>query len=64
MIKFQEVSKFPAVSRDLALLVDDAITFEQLKTIAIKTDRKLLKDVNIFDVYKGDKLPEGKNPMR
>ncbi|QBQ41700.1 phenylalanine--tRNA ligase subunit beta [Sphingobacterium psychroaquaticum] len=60
VIKFQEVSKFPAVSRDLALLVDDAITFEQLKTIAIKTDRKLLKDVNIFDVYKGDKLPEGK----
>ncbi|MCI0921805.1 phenylalanine--tRNA ligase subunit beta [Sphingobacterium rhinopitheci] len=59
-IKFKEVSKFPAVRRDLALLIDDAVTFEQLKNVALKTDRKLLKSVNIFDVYKGDKLPEGK----
>jgi len=59
-IKYKEVSKFPAVRRDLALLVDDATTFEQLKNIALKTERKLLKNVNIFDVYKGDKLPEGK----
>ena len=60
VIKFKEVSKFPAVRRDLALLVDDAVKFEQLKNIALKSERKLLKDVNIFDVYKGDKLPEGK----
>ncbi|WP_437921340.1 phenylalanine--tRNA ligase subunit beta [Sphingobacterium sp. LRF_L2] len=59
-IKYQEVSKFPAVRRDLALLVDDAVTFEQLKMVAIKSERKLLKDVRIFDVYKGEKLPEGK----
>lgn len=59
-IKYKEVSKFPSVRRDLALLVDDAITFEQLKNIALKTERKLLKSVNIFDVYKGDKLPVGK----
>lgn len=59
-IKFQEVSKFPSVRRDLALLVDEAITFEQLKQIATKSERKLLKEVNIFDVYKGDKLPTGK----
>lgn len=59
-IKYQEVSKFPAVRRDLALLVDDAVTFEQLKVVASKTERKLLKEVSIFDVYKGDKLPEGK----
>ena len=59
-IKFKEVSKYPAVRRDLALLLDDSITFEQLKNIAVKSERKLLKGVNIFDVYKGDKLPEGK----
>lgn len=59
-IKYKEVSKFPTVRRDLALLVDEQVTFEQLKNIALKTDRKLLKEVNIFDVYKGDKLPEGK----
>ncbi|MFD1768899.1 phenylalanine--tRNA ligase subunit beta [Sphingobacterium suaedae] len=60
VIKYQEVSKFPAVRRDLALLVDEAITFEQLKQIAVKSERKLIKEVNIFDVYKGDKLPAGK----
>jgi len=59
-IKYREVSKYPAVRRDLALLVDEAVTFEQLKIVAAKTERKLLKEVNIFDVYKGDKLPEGK----
>ncbi|KGE16113.1 phenylalanine--tRNA ligase subunit beta [Sphingobacterium deserti] len=59
-IKYQEISKFPAVRRDLALLVDEAVSFEQLQTVANKTERKLLKEVNIFDVYKGDKLPEGK----
>jgi len=60
VVKYQEVSKFPAVRRDLALLVDDAVTFGQLKEVAVKTERKLLKEINIFDVYKGDKLPAGK----
>lgn len=59
-ISYQEISKFPAVKRDLSLLVDEHITFNQLKQIVLKADRKLLKEVNIFDVYKGDKLPEGK----
>ena len=59
-IKYKEVSKFPAVRRDLALLVNEEISFETLKRIALKTDKKLLKEVNIFDVYKGDKLPQGK----
>ncbi|MGM1429798.1 phenylalanine--tRNA ligase subunit beta [Sphingobacterium lactis] len=59
-ITYKEVSKFPAVRRDLALLLDDAITFDQLRLIATRTEKKLLKDVQIFDVYKGDKLPEGK----
>jgi phenylalanyl-tRNA synthetase beta chain len=60
VIKYKEVSKYPIVRRDLALLVDDSVTFEQLKNVAVKSERKLLKEVNIFDVYKGDKLPEGK----
>ena len=59
-IIYQEVSKFPAVRRDLSMLVDKAVTFNQLKQVAQKTERKLLKDVNVFDVYQGDKLPAGK----
>jgi phenylalanyl-tRNA synthetase beta chain len=59
-VVFKEISKFPAVRRDLALLLDNQVPFEQLKNIAIRTERKYLKEVNVFDVYKGDKLPEGK----
>jgi phenylalanyl-tRNA synthetase beta chain len=56
----QEVSKFPAVRRDLSMLVDKNTSFGDLKQIAQKTERKLLQEVNVFDVYQGDKLPEGK----
>ena len=59
-IVYKEVSKFPAVRRDLSMLIDQSVTFGQLKQIAIKTERKLLKNVNVFDVYQGDKLPSGK----
>ena len=59
-ITFTEVSKFPAVRRDLSMLLNKDITFEHLKQIALKTDKSLLKEVNVFDVYLGDKLPEGK----
>ncbi|TAH03548.1 MAG: phenylalanine--tRNA ligase subunit beta [Sphingobacteriales bacterium] len=59
-IFFQEISKFPAVRRDLSLLIDTDITFAQLHKIASKTEKSLLKTVNVFDVYVGDKLPEGK----
>ena len=59
-IVYQEVSKFPAVRRDLSMLVDTAVTFGQLKQVAGRTDKKLLKEVNIFDIYQGDKLPAGK----
>jgi phenylalanyl-tRNA synthetase beta chain len=59
-IIYQEVSKFPAVRRDLSMLVGTQVTFGQLKQIAQKTERKLLKEVNVFDVYQGDKLPAGK----
>lgn len=59
-ITYTEVSKFPSVRRDLSMLLNKDYTFEQLKQIAFKTDRSLLKEVNVFDVYIGDKLPEGK----
>ncbi|HEY2582531.1 MAG TPA: phenylalanine--tRNA ligase subunit beta [Mucilaginibacter sp.] len=59
-IVFEDVSKFPAVRRDLSMLIDKSIRFEQLKQIAQKAERKLLQDVNVFDVYEGDKLPAGK----
>jgi phenylalanyl-tRNA synthetase beta chain len=59
-IKVKSISKYPAVRRDLSLLIDDGINFDQLETIARKTERKLLKDVGVFDIYKGDKLGEGK----
>lgn len=55
-----ELSKYPEVKRDLALLVDKAVTFSQLREAASKAEKKLLKSVGLFDVYEGDKLPEGK----
>ena len=58
--KFQEISKFPIVRRDLSLLVDKTVSFDELKMIAINSDNKILKSVNLFDFYEGDKLPEGK----
>lgn len=59
-IVYQEISKFPAVRRDLSMLIDKNVSFGALKQIAQKTERKLLKEVNVFDVYEGDKLPAGK----
>jgi phenylalanyl-tRNA synthetase beta chain len=59
-VLFTEVPKFPAVSRDLALLVDNAVEFAQIEQIARQTEKKLLKKVELFDVYEGDKLPQGK----
>ncbi len=56
----REVSKYPQVRRDLSLLIDKDVTFERLKTIAFRTEKKLIKEVGVFDVYEGDKLPEGK----
>ncbi|MBB4035278.1 phenylalanyl-tRNA synthetase beta chain [Dysgonomonas hofstadii] len=59
-ITFSEMSKFPAVKRDLALLLDKNIQFDQIERIAYKAERKLLKSVSLFDVYEGKNLPEGK----
>ena len=59
-VQFKELSKFPEVKRDLALLVDTNISFAQLRSVAFATEKKLLKSVSLFDVYEGDKLPAGK----
>jgi phenylalanyl-tRNA synthetase beta chain len=57
---YKEISKYPEVSRDLALLVDKQVTFGQIKAIAQKTEKKLLKSISLFDIYEGSKLGEGK----
>ena len=59
-IGFTEIPKFPEVKRDLALLLDEAVTFKEVHDTAWQTERKMLKQVNLFDVYLGDKLPAGK----
>ena len=58
--KFQEISKFPEVRRDLSLVIDQEVTFDQIRQMATKVGGKLLKRINVFDMYKGDKLEEGK----
>jgi len=59
-VEYKEISKYPAVSRDLALLIDKNIEFAQIEQIARQTEKKLLKRVELFDVYEGKNLPEGK----
>ncbi|MFI3285083.1 MAG: phenylalanine--tRNA ligase subunit beta [Rikenellaceae bacterium] len=59
-ITVSELSKFPEVKRDLALLIDESISFETLRQVAFQAEKKLLKSVSLFDVYQGDKLPAGK----
>ena len=59
-IKFTDIPKYPEVRRDLALLVDQSVTFDAIYNIARHTEKSLLKDINLFDVYEGKNLPEGK----
>lgn len=59
-VKFKELNKFPAVTRDLSMLIEKSITFEQLSLSANKAAGKLLKNISLFDVYEGKNLPEGK----
>ncbi|KAB1159582.1 phenylalanine--tRNA ligase subunit beta [Tenacibaculum aiptasiae] len=59
-IKVTDLPKFPAVKRDLALLLDSKVEFKELYNLAFQSEKKLLKEVDLFDVYEGDKLPEGK----
>ena len=59
-VAYREISKYPAVSRDLALLVDKKLEFAEIERTAYRTEKKLLKSVELFDVYEGNNLPEGK----
>ena len=59
-VEYTELSKYPAVKRDLALLVDSSVSFEEIKQLAYNTERKLLKEVSLFDVYEGKNLEAGK----
>lgn len=59
-VKFAEPNKFPIVKRDLSLLLNDDITFQQIKDVIYKAAPKYVKDINLFDVYEGKNLPAGK----
>jgi phenylalanyl-tRNA synthetase beta chain len=60
-IVFEELSKFPSVRRDLALLLDKSVKYQQVEELAYNTEKKLLKDVNLFDVYENEKLGDKKS---
>ncbi len=59
-VKFTAIAKYPEVRRDFALLVDANVAFESIYKVAVQTEKSLLKDINLFDVYEGKNLPEGK----
>ena len=59
-IKYTEIPKYPEVRRDLSLLLDDSVSFDAVYHLARQTEKSLLKDINLFDVYQGKNLPEGK----
>lgn len=59
-VVFKEIPKYPAVRRDFALLIDNSVSFAEIDKIANQTEKHLLKDVDLFDVYQGENLPEGK----
>lgn len=60
VVVYKEISKYPAVKRDLALLIDKKVQFAEIEKVAYETDRKLLKSVELFDVYEGKNLEVGK----
>ncbi|HJS01329.1 MAG TPA: hypothetical protein VJ780_10380, partial [Flavobacterium sp.] len=59
-IKYTEITKYPEVRRDLALLIDQSVSYDSIYAIARQTEKSLLKNINLFDVYEGKNLPEGK----
>ena len=59
-VQVAEVSKYPSVRRDLSMMIDSRVHFSQIESVAYKTERKLLKAINLFDVYQGDKIEQGK----
>ena len=62
-VQYLEVSKFPAVKRDLSMMVDVSMTFAKIKEVAHRTEKKILKEINLFDLYQGDKIEKGKKSM-
>ena len=59
-VQYKELPKYPEVKRDLALLLDKEVSFAEIRKAAFAAEKKLLKSVTLFDVYTGDKIPEGK----
>jgi phenylalanyl-tRNA synthetase beta chain len=59
-IEYQEVPKFPQVRRDLSMMLNSEVSYEQIRALAFKTERQLLKEMQLFDVYEGDKIEAGK----
>lgn len=59
-MKFQDIPKFPEVRRDFSMLIDEVVSFDAIYQLAKQTEKTLLKNIQLFDVYQGDKLPEGK----
>lgn len=59
-VKYQELPKYPEVRRDLALVIDENVSYSELRKAALQCEKRLIKQVSLFDVYRGDKLPEGK----
>jgi phenylalanyl-tRNA synthetase beta chain len=57
---FSAIPKYPAVRRDFALLLNNDVSYEEIEAIALKTEKKLLKEIDLFDVYQGSNLPQGK----
>lgn len=57
---YKEIAKYPEVRRDLALLLDEKVTFADVYKVALSAEKDILKSINLFDVYQGDKLPQGK----
>ena len=60
VVRYKEIPKFPEVRRDLALVVDRNVKYELLESLAFQTEKNILKNVNLFDVYEGDKIEKGK----
>jgi len=58
--EYTEITKFPAVRRDLAMLLDKTVKYAQIEELAYSAERKFLKEVNLFDIYQGDKIADGK----
>jgi phenylalanyl-tRNA synthetase beta chain len=59
-LEYKEIPKFPEVRRDLSLVLDQKISFEEIQKLALRTEKMILRELNVFDVYKGDKIDQGK----